>query len=135
MLLATALVAGPAAAHPKQYVNVTGDVVIVPLNCEGFLPITQGGVCFPAGHVTPDPQGKATLQITDTVALPTSACYQQDNGMSCIPFCATFTLVSGINWIPERRVEVFIDGPLWGNHFVSVCGQWSQGTVGHVTHG
>lgn len=125
---------GLVEAHSTSYVGGTGDVAIVHVSC-GLVQPTAGGVCFPPGHIQPDQNGKATVTIVDTFINPVSGCYQQDLGFTCIRFCGSIVLTSGVNWFPDRRVEIYVDGPVNGNPFTSPCGfRNSPGTTGFVTH-
>lgn len=127
----------PAGAHPKAYVNLTGDVTMVPNDCDGSIGVSQGGVCFPGGHIVPDLQGRATLTVGDATAVPVSGCYQQPVGSAplCRPFCGSITIDRHVDWDPSENVEIFIDGPVQGSPAYSACGiTVSMGTTGHVYH-
>jgi hypothetical protein len=127
-------VLGTADAHTKSYVNVTGDVVLSARFCDDLVSPSQGGVCYPGGHIRTD-DGVALVGIADQTTQPTSGCYQQDLGFTCQRFCGSIVLSKNGNWFPDRRVEIFVDGPVWGNPLTSPCGfRHSQGTWGHVWH-
>jgi hypothetical protein len=135
-LLSTALmvtIATDAAAHPQTYVNVTGDLLLIcdVLGDGGSLNL--GGVCYPAGHIVPDANGMSSVCIVDDLFAPTSGFFQQDGGLG-FPFCGCANLASGINWDPGSSVMVFIDGPVFGNPLLSLCGTFSMGLIGTVTH-
>jgi hypothetical protein len=123
---------GTVSAHPKTYVNVTGDQVIVPTDCDEALGVAQGGVCWQAGHVV---QG-STISISDTVTNPTSGFYCSPTCGATpgggIPFCGS--IKTGLAAPVQGQVIVFLDGPVFGNPVTSVCLTASLGTTGTINH-
>jgi hypothetical protein len=134
-LLLIAFGSPSVAAHAKDYVNVTGDQFILPNDCNDEIGISQGGVCFSGGHIAPDANGRATVSLWDKKFSPTSGCHQQA-GRPCEPFCGSFVLQEGAGWDPAKALDVFVDGPVFGNFLLSPCGfgWWTQGVLGQVTH-
>ena len=137
------LAAVPAQADGRDYVNATGDFGILPTNCDGALTLSQGGVCFPGGHVTPNADGQATITILDQFFNPVSAfhCHDLDFDAVCgeahdpaEQFCGTHTLRVGEDWNVEDQILILIDGPIFGNPVNSVCGTFSMGLIGTVAH-
>jgi hypothetical protein len=138
MALAVAIALGAVAtAHPHNYVNVTGDLI---LDCDDSNGFSQGGVCIATGHVAADATGGASVTVVDDNTSPVSAYYCQDldGDQSCgdfaTPFCATMNIQSGSNWDQSSDIIVFIDGPVFGNPVLSACGSLSIGVTGTVTH-
>jgi len=123
-----------AFAHEKGYVNVTGDQLIAPKNCDDEVGFSQGGVCYPAGHIQPDPMGQAFVGISDNKFQPTSGCWQQ-NAQPCHPFCGDTTLDVNQGWDPGSELLVFVDGVAFGNPLISSCGPiFTTGVWGIVYH-
>lgn len=141
MMVAAFAVAGLgiATADTREYVNVTGDQQLI---CdETGATISQGGFCYPAGHVAADGSGQATVSIIDDLISPTSGyfCQDLDADTFCdegtdVLFCGSLTLTSGAGWDESGSIVVFIDGPVFGNPVLSVCGTLSAGTHGFGNH-
>lgn len=144
LTLAVAITAmGSANADSKTYVNVTGDFGYTPNNCDESLPISQGGVCFPAGHITPDAEGTATITVTDNLLNPVSALHCEDQNLDAVCeterepgewFCGTHTIRTDEDWDLSANVLIIIDGPVFGNPVTSVCATLSASTFGVVDH-
>lgn len=123
-----------ASAHQKTWVNATGDRFIAPNDCAGDLGFSQGGVCYAAGHIVPNIAGEAVVSLMDKKIQPVSGCFQQP-GRPCESFCGSALLERNINWDPAEILEIFVDGPVYGNAFDSVCGTlYSGGVWGRASH-
>lgn len=165
ILVAVVALSAPAGfAHTVQYVGGTGDVVhpvLLPPGsnpagvsqvmkagssviqpCVDVGPTTAvGGVCYPAGHVTPGSTNNAIITISDNWVNPVSALYCQDNnddgfcgGASDHTefFCNSVVLTKDDNWDTAVEVQVYFNGVVNGNPILSECG--AMATVGEVAH-
>lgn len=144
-LAALALALAPVApAHPHDYVLGSSEAKVVRCDSADEGRPGVGGVCIRAGHVLPDSDGMAQLEVVDTSLLPVSAVYCQDPDANDVcgerdepfeRFCGEEPLTVGVNWDPELDIWVLADGPVTGNALLSVCHTLvSMGTAGSVYH-
>jgi hypothetical protein len=132
LVCAGLLVAGAAAADSKNYINasIIGDVV-VDCDNEADTGACLGGAIFPAGHVTGDANGLATISLTDNFKPLVSGLLRQGASAGDQPFCGT------IAWTVDNSLDVivFTDGVVFGS-VLSPCGLGDssavQGTVDHA---
>lgn len=143
LLTALVLGLGAASAHPREYLNVAGDTPLIPFDCDDESLPSVGVVCFAAGHIVADAEGRAFISITDDLTAVASAfhCVDADGDFVCgeeresvETFCGTHEMVVGVDWDGIEQVIVFLDGPLFGNLATSACGETSVATSGEVTH-
>ena len=137
----------PSVADPRQYVNTSGDALVV---CDSLgFGFSNGGVCFEPGHVLPDGNGEAILTIFDDFNNVVSgvACQDLNGDTFCggqgsaelrEPFCIQGVITSawfGGSWQEWAELRVFVDGPILGNPALSSCGpMFSPGVSGRVDH-
>jgi hypothetical protein len=132
-LLTVGLLVQPAAGDAREYVYA-------------------GPVEFEVGHF--GPVSEVTITVIDDVFSPMGAtycqtllkqvpCHQQpanevslssvDLVLESIPFCASITLIAGVNWNPGLPVTIIVDGGAAGGD-PNVCGFPTYGTHGIVDH-
>jgi hypothetical protein len=133
---------GMVTADSRSYINVTGDQLLM-CDFDG-AGSNQGGVCFESGHITADPNGQATVTLTDDFTSPASMFICQDfngdgicpegPGESSVEACGSYTLTDGVDWNSGAALLIWVDGLVFGNPAISVCGTLSNAVQGSISH-